>query len=329
MIDDSLESGLAVRTFEAANDRAGFAASATLSIQSLRWALDAASRWRGTASAAAPDAQEPIESERRDLDPDVPLPTAEELTVGVAETPYVTWIEAGITVEVLMGRGGWVAARRRARSWVLAGDAGMPLSAQRGISKWRDLLDGKDRHPIIQDSSQLTLLSGAAAVLVSALADHFHGSDRAEWVDAGSGWEVDDQPANPSGLVGGSFDDAGFSTASRVLAKNGLWVGALSGPGAFRRESFREPPVELASNLVMPGAAESPVRGRIAARCNLLRLSNHVWVLELEFVDGKRVWVRTTPERLLAACRRRVGVSEPTASGPIVPAVQFDESALV
>lgn len=327
-IDNALESGLAVRTFEAGTEHAGFAASTGLSLDSVRRALDAADRWRGLASTAAPDARESIENERRDLDPEMPLPTAEELTAGTVATPEAEWIEAGITVEVLVGSGGWVTVRRRNRSWAVAGGAGSRLLARRGFMKWNELMGDTVSHPKLPDSRPLTLLAGAAAVVVAALVAYSHGADSAEWAAAGPGWEVDDQPANPLGLVGGSFDDAGFPTSSRILARSGTWVGALRGPGTFRRGSFREPPVEQSSNLVMSAVGGGPVHGRIANRCNLLRLSADIWVLELDFVDGDKRWVRTTPQKLLTACCGRMGVSETTPFGPIVPAIQFEGLAL-
>ena len=165
-IDHANESGLAVRTFERGWDRAAFAASSGLSIDSLRWSLNAAEKLRGCASAMAPDPQESFESERRDLDPDVPLPTADELIDGIAARPEVEWVEAGVTVEVLVGCGGWVAARRRSRFWALIGNAGPRLVVQRGTTRWTDLLDATLRHPKPSESSQLSFLPGAAAVLV-------------------------------------------------------------------------------------------------------------------------------------------------------------------
>ena len=325
-IDGVLETGLAVRTLGDGGDRAGFAASSGLSIDSVRWAVDTAAGSSACASPAAPDHTQPIENERRDLDPDTRLPSAEELNAEVGSRSHVEWVEAGITVEILVGGSGWVAARRRNRVWALAGGATPELSAQRGIRGWKDVLKPHGPHPNSTDSSELTLLPGAAAVLVSALTEHFHGSEPAEWVGAGAGWEVEDQPSHPSGLVGGTFDDVGFATGSRQLAKGGIWVGALRGAGTFRRSSFREPPTEMASNLVVPSAPEGPAAGRIVRHCNLLRLSARVWVVELDFPNGEKTWARTTPQDLLDGCQGRMGVSELAAVGPIVPAIRLSVS---
>jgi hypothetical protein len=184
-------------------------------------------------------------------------------------------------------------------------------------------LSGIEAHPKSQGSIELVLLSDAAAVITASLVETFHGMDSLQWVEAGKGWSVADDPLDPRGLSGGSFDDVGFPAASRVLASDGLWVGGLGGPGTFRRASFREPPMESASNLIVAPGPAKPLHGLVARRCRLLRVSSNLWVLELDQPDGPR-WVRTDPEQLLAGCQERIGRAEVTPAGPIVPALRFE-----
>jgi nucleotide-binding universal stress UspA family protein len=328
-VDRALESGVAVRTSITGQPASGFAASSGLSEDVVRWAVAVAGRNRAMATVAAPEPSDAIAEERRDLDPDESLPTTGELIDRLQYQHEAEWVEAGTTVEVLVGASGWVAARRRHRVWALTWAPSRQLLAQRGISGWDRLLGGSvseaiPHHPNTRsDSGDIVLLPSAAAVVVSALVETFHGGD-SEWVEPGTAWDVIDVPVRSNGLVGGSFDDAGFPTAARVLAKNGVWVGGIRGPGTFRRVSFREPPRETASNLVMGGSPVNQIRGLIALRCHILRLSSDEWILELDLADASRKWVRSHPKALLAACRERMGGAIVTANGPIVPAMRFE-----
>jgi len=329
-IDRAFEAGTAVRTFASGRALAGFAASSGLSEEVVEWAVTTAGRNHGAANAAAPDASEVIPDERRDVDGDQPFPAADELSAGLMCRRDLDWIEAGTTAEVLVGLEGWIAARRRHRLWALVSGSDQRLLAQRGFRGWERLLDSSPdvltgiHHP--NAGSDLVLLPRAASVVVSALVEAFHGIS-AEWVDCGEAWDVIDDPANPDGLVGGSFDDAGFSTKTRTLAHAGVWVGGLRGPGTFRRPSFREPPRETPSNLVMRGGSSNELQGLVVRRCHLLPVSPDEWVLELDPVGSTRAWVRVLPRRLLASCRERDGGVIVTAEGPILPAIRFEGMA--
>jgi hypothetical protein len=328
-IDRAHESGLAVRTSHAGQDRSGFAAASGLSDDVVTWATTAANNSGAQVTAAAPGPKDSVPVERRDLDANVPLPTPDELTECLLAHPDADWVEAGTTLEVLVGAHGWVAVRRRNRFWALTSERWTGLLVQRGLRNWELLLDRSEdlpaveSHPNSLESTELVLLPDGAAVIVAALAESLREKDPSEWVDAGKAWEVVDDPLNSLGLAGGSFDDVGFPADSRVLATGGLWVGGPSGPGTFHRPSFREPPTESASNLVVAPGPTKPLRGLVAPQCRVLRLSASQWVLELQQPDGPR-WLRTGPGQLLAACADRMGGARATPAGPIVPALRFE-----
>jgi hypothetical protein len=100
--------------------------------------------------------------------------------------------------------------------------------------------------------------------------------------------------------------------------------------------SFREPPTESASNLVMSsGNGESVAfRATVALRCRVLRPSAELWVMELDLIapggggELERRWIRMKPQALLEACAARLGKSTVTSAGPIVPALRFDGLSL-
>jgi len=333
----AFESGLAVRVMQAGHDRAGFAASAGLGLDDVRWATDSALGHGAEAPAAEPRVSD-IDPERWDLDDQAPLPTEDRLTSAVLSRSTLSWIEAGTTVEVLIGADGWLAARRRHRIWSLADDGEPRLFAQRGFNGWEDHLvpDELDDPGAALNSSPagqtLILTPRAAAPIVAALVDAFHGAHAVPRGELGPGWAVADEPVGSGGLAGGSFDDAGFPAERRVLAAEGLWVDRLGGPGTYRRSSFRDPPTESASNLVMAGdeLASFPRTTAIARRCRVIRTSPVIWVLELELAAAPggrgeaRRWVRASPEALLACCRSRLGGAELTPQGPRVPFLLFE-----
>lgn len=331
-IDRALESGLAVRTWNAGQQAAGFAASSGLSIDSVRWAVGAAIGSHAQATTVSPGASDAILEERRDLDPEVTLPSDAELLEALDSHPDTHWVEAGTTVEILAGADGWITARRRHRFWALG--HGRSLMAQRGFNGWQRLL-GVDSvtprrlHPNETGPAGVVLRPDAAGVVVASLAERFHGSEPAEWVTPGSGWELIDDPIAPAGLAGGSFDDLGFPAARRVLCKDRLWVGGTTGPGTFWRSSFRDTPKESAANLTVLGDTDQPAGHCVARHCNLLRPSPNVWVLELDLNDAKRAWLRATPEAILAGCSTRLGGAVVTSLGPIVPALRFEGLELV
>jgi hypothetical protein len=332
------ESGIAVRVMSASRDRVGFAASSGLSPQIARWAASTAARSLVGAPGSVPRSGVDFESERWDLDAPSSLPGREELDTALLQRPWVQWVEAGITVEVILGAEGWLAVRRRDRLWALGGGPEPMLSAQRGFLGWERLLDRLNTpESTIHTQDQraldvLVLAPDAASPVATALVDRFHGPHALPGAPCGGGWDVIDDPGRRDGLAGGSFDDVGFPTSQRVLAKEGVWMGRLGGPGSFHRSSFREPPRESPTNLVMrPGESEAAPEGaKIARRCRVLKLSTEIWVLELESggFGGStglgRTFLKVRPTTLLAVCSSRLGGQIVTAGGAIVPCVVFE-----
>jgi hypothetical protein len=173
--DRVFESGLALRVFRAGQDRAGFAAATGLSTDVVRWAVDTACTYRAQASAWAPSPSDSVAVERWDLDAACSLPSDGDLSSGLSSRPHFEWIEAGTTVEVLIGAEGWLAARRRHRFWALHAGPGARLVAQRGFAGWEHLLDGPEDCDFARsraDSSKqdtLVLAPDAASSVVAAL----------------------------------------------------------------------------------------------------------------------------------------------------------------
>jgi hypothetical protein len=339
--DRAFESGLAVRVFGAHHDHAGFAAASGFSEEVVRWAVDTACAFHAQASASTPGASDSVAGERWDLDASAELPGEAALTDGLLTRPQIEWTEAGTTVEVLIGIGGWLAARRRHRLWALSAGSEARLSAQRGFEGWERMLDSSanDSPEFLSSSNDLEVLlltPDAAAPVVAALVAAFHGPGAVRVEAAGIGWRVSDEPIRHDGLAGGMFDDAGFPTTTRALADDGVWVGRLDGPGTFRRTSFREPPAESATNLCVPSGPDEILRNGVAVveRCRIFRPSSELWVMEIDLRDPsggggvERRWIRVKPQSLLAACAARVGRSMVTSSGPIVPVLRLEGLAI-
>jgi len=336
VLDQTHETGLAVRVMRVGHEHAGFASASGLSAEVVRWAVDKAGSFDARVPASSPGPSDSIHEARWDLDAESPRPAEDELASLLITHPNLEWIEAGTTLEVLIGAEGWFAARRRNRVWAL--DAGARLLAQRGFGGWERLLDDAFCEDSIDPNSNpgslgvLVLAPDAASSVVAALVEHFHGPGAVHSRGSGRGWSVTDEPNRPDGVAGGSFDDAGFPAVTRVLAIDGVWMGEIGGPGTLRRASFREPPTESATNLVVPpGETLSiPAGAAVARRCRVLRMSSELWVLELE-LNGRsgaggcvHGWVRVRPQALLDACASRLGGWKVTPSGPIAPWLLFE-----
>jgi len=325
----AIESGLAVRTADRGGEHAGFAASSGRDADALRWAADNADRSRGHSTAPMPGPSD-VDVDRWDLDEAAELPEEGALAEALLERPDLAWIEAGTTIESLVGPDGWRAVRRRHRIWSLSGGSGATLQAQRGFENWEARLDQAPASPAnskigtTTDRGALILTPRAAAPVVAALVKAFH-SGGLGGRGAGPGWSVSDDPKRPDGLAGGSFDDCGFPARRRILAESGVWVGNLVGAGAFWRTSFRDPPEENPSNLVMDGnrAQDGPNGRRTVQKCRVVRSSSKFWVLELGLGTGRHDWIRVEPQKLLSACAYQMGEPVVSAEGPIVASLVF------
>jgi hypothetical protein len=212
------------------------------------------------------------------------------------------------------------------------------LIAQRGFGSIDGLLNSACTEPEVAsgrrpvDFERLAMAPDAASAIVAALVERFHGPNRTRHSPAGPGWTLSDEPSRPDALSGGSFDDAGFQASKTVLAERGVLDGGLGGPGHYWRKSFRQPPMEGESNLVMPpGQPDDSLHGApLARRCRVLKMTSELWVLELGFKPSAAVaaagssWMRVNPVALLEACRSQLGGLKVTAGGPIVPGLLFE-----
>ncbi len=336
LIAQVFESGIAVRAFPRRGDRAGFGASSGLTSEAVRWVVDTACSGRDRVTASTPSSSNLPAGDRWDLDR-VPPPIDElALIESLANFPQVRWAEEGTTVEILVGLDGWLAGRRRHRFWACRDGGQTRLAAQRGTVGWDKLLDTLCAHQTSGlangggSERGLILTPDAAAPLVAALVARMHMSADGAGEALGAGWSLNDDPLRNDGLTGGSFDDAGFPSGLKPLAVDGIWVGQLNGPGHLRRASYREPPTDSATNLVMEsqGATSQATHDLIATSCRVIKASDQLWVLELGSTEsgakntGKR-WLRINPEALVGSCSARLGAQVVTASGPIVPSLRF------
>lgn len=337
----SIESGIAIRVFTSHLEGAGFAAASGFSRDAARWVLDRAVARGSVVSGVSPDTEGIERGDTWDLDPVQFVPPRSELLTEMGESPSVDWIEGGTTAEVLVGTTGWLAVRRRHRVWGLVGTGTARIIAGRSLAGWREARSRSEVESAnalagrLPASQTVTLLPEASAPIVQAAVGWAHLGEPSKDIAGGSGWSVEDDPLHPEGLSGGVLDDAGFTAAPRVLAREGDLVGRLSGPGTLRRRSFREPPRAAPSNITMPAGLELENRplGEVADKCRLIPLSPELWVLDLEILSGngmprRRAYVRVRPAELLGGCARRIGEPQITGSGPIVPSLVFDRLRL-
>ena len=341
----ALETGIAIRTLRSLEDGAGFAAASGLSHEVATWVLDRALEREMRVSAESPELLMSIPPSSSDLDPDHALPARGELIGALDRNPMLRWLEAGTTIEVLVGPSGWRMVRRRQRVWAMLNNARTRLLARRGLNRWQDPLErvsarhnlGKAGHNRTLQS--LVFLPEAASPIVSALTVAFHTAKAPSNIQGGTGWTLDDDPLRSDGLAGGTFDDAGFPAERLSLAVEGRKVGGIHGPGALRRRSFREPPLPAPSNLTIPSGEPLGDLGdcAVAESTRVIRTHPDLWVLELELSptvgqsekNGSRGYVRLSPRELLERCEARLGEQGVTAEGPIIPALRFVELPLV
>jgi len=121
----------------------------------------------------------------------------------------------------------------------------------------------------------------AAAEIVERLVVLLHGPDSEEGREVGPGWVVADEPDRPDALRGGEFDDAGFATATTVLADGRGTVSRLAGPGHLLRGSYRDRPSPSAMHLVVepPPSAIAPT-WRVS-HLRIVPIEPRVWALRV------------------------------------------------
>ena len=263
--------------------------------------------------------------------------------------PARLWFEVASTCETWASGGRTLGSRRRARGWALLdpgpGVAGSPGPRILAARSWNDL-DSRDwvRTELDRPTGELprtepssgrvgVLLSPeAAATLVLALVRAVPPDGVT--VEVGQGFRVRDAPDEPAALFGGLFDDLGFPTRPTLVADGCRLLDFLSGPGHYRRPSFRDVPVCQPANLIVePPDGEAPPNCLRVHRLTIHPLAPDRWVLE---VDG--IWwsegaprgavspgfIAAAPRELLARCVAGVGQPFGSHRGVRTPALLFD-----
>jgi hypothetical protein len=321
-VSDSIETGCAMRWVDRGASVPLHAAIVGTSGAELDRAVRAATVDHDADMGTFADERLELPDERFDLDPTSKEPEAAGLSERMRGAPWVEWVELGVTVEVLVGSGGWIAVRARTRSSALV-SGGARLLACRGF----DVLSELEKPEVSAEprGQSLVLAPSAAAAVVTRLVPFAHGPAPGLGRTVGSAWTISDEPRDPRGLAGGEFDDAGFPTQSRALAREGRIVAGIDGPGCYWRRSFRDLPRSLPSTLVVDGvdASTRSEPGEMIQDCRVLPLGRRTWVLEL---PGTRLgYLRIDPDSLLRGCTGVVGVPEMTAEGVITPGLIFDD----
>ncbi len=339
------EEGIAVRLADSAG-RWSFGASSGGGTASLLWAIEAARRsgpigggsddprvWGAGDGRFRSDVDEaPPPDQTALLDwLDAALGTLARSRSRVEGGSPSGWIEAGRTVEILVGHGGLATLRSRTRIWAMgSADRGRPprtLAARRLASLSTDgwAEPDVDRAPVVGEGigpPRPVLFEGRAACeLVRYLATVVHGKGASLGTPVGPGWRVADDPRDPEGLAGGSFDDTGFSTTRRVLSDGRQVVGTLEERGHSWRPSFRDPPETLFTTLSIPGErGEIPPKARRIGFLRVHRLTPARWVLE---TPGP-TYVEADPRDLVRRCLAAFGPPRRLLPGVSAPSLLFD-----
>lgn len=325
----ALESGVAARVWTERDSTAGFAAAAGFSRAATATVVNRALEGASIVASDSPEPGSGIDAERWDVDATEPSVSRGTVDSVFAQSPLLDALELGTTVEVLVGPGGWFAARRRQRAWVIRSGPGPRLAARRGFKDWVDLSTIPDvlEPATVQRPGRRSLLlrPHAAAPIISALTSRYFVDPEPPEIRGGEGWSLSDDPIRVDGLAGGTFDDAGFPSHPRELVVGGRPTGSIWGPGTLWRRSFRQPPTPGASNLNMPGPVADPSKppAAWASSSRLLPLNSDVWVLSLE-IEGMKAHVRLEPQQWMARITGMVGNEEVTTDGPILRSVLME-----
>lgn len=366
------EDGTAIRFQPADGSAIRFAAASGCSSNSLRWAAANASPLKAKSAAGGGESWRGGPVEEEDHDPVDRLPSPAEMGVWLARArsrlsealaeagpvePGACWAEVAATVESLVADGGLSSSRARLRGWAMAGlrsqDPALPTPrplfvASRSWSGldgagWADLAASRWLRAGARAGQRQALLPvlftpEAASWLIPALVRAMNGRVETCGAPVGPGWEVTDDPLAADALFGGRVDDAGFDTRRRVLADGIRVIGPLTGPGSFRRPSFRDPPQPLPAHLSVSPGEDRPFRkGLIVSEVALHRLPDGFWVLECDgallrgdepalLVRGGRI--RTSPGQMVQRCAARIGPARASQRGTSSPALLFDGLAV-
>lgn len=170
-------------------------------------------------------------------------------------------------------------------------------------------------------------------MLILALATALRDSGQTEPIPVGTGFCVAEDPHDPRGLAGGTFDDAGFPTRYKVLADGHFASVAPRGAGDLRRDSFRDPPRPAFGTLVVADGEETlPDQGIVVDGLRIHRTAPDHWVLEIDGIlvgDGPRFEKGYTAIHPLSWVRRirgAVGEARACPNGVVAPTLLIDGS---
>ena len=342
------EDGIAARAVRLHDGAHGFAASAGTDRVALEWVVEQALRASVPSNGAewADGAGHPL----LDREPAPLIPSAKdlsgwlELALGTAASAGVTvrsaWVEAALTTETIAAHGGLLASRHRSRVWALGVAERRPrILGARALDEldscyWaRSVRVPQERsHRVILPLERPALFyPEAAASLVTALVRAVQSAGDEQVPEIGPGWRVSDDPTEPRGLVGGSFDDAGFPASRRLLWDDARVVGRTDGVGHYRRASYRDPPSPMATTLVVepkPGEIEDRAIHVEAVRVH--PVDSAVWILEMSGRESgggagfRDAMLEVKPLELLRRCRAAVGEPRWFPQGIVTPAVFFE-----
>jgi hypothetical protein len=363
------EDGVALRARSRRYGTTAFAACSGFNADYLRRELDLAGQegggpnagegelWPRAAGGASIDREEPLE---------LPEPSALEAWLEQAREsmqesrgrrrvppPADSRLEVAVVCETWVTEGVALGSRSRRRAWAMARPAAdaddvaprpIVVAARRWddlpIEGWRTILDdrwiGGAKGDRVSSAGPLPVLFNpeCAAVLSRALVRAIEASDPDRRRRVASVWKVVDDPTDPDALFGGSFDDAGFPTARKVLWHRGRSSGRLRGAGHFRRPSFRDLPGTLPSHLVVEVSSGGlPDRVLLVTRLSLHPFAPDRWGLELDgavldqghpVVTVRRGFVSTSPGELAEQCVASVGPQRNSHLGVRTAALLFD-----
>jgi hypothetical protein len=127
----------------------------------------------------------------------------------------------------------------------------------------------------------------------------------------------------PEAVVGGPFDDTGFTADRLVLADGRRVLAVPRGPGRRRRPSFREPPVDRAVNLTFRPWGAWDGTGWLARAARIQAVGRR-WAVVLDATKAEKgrpvgtwgaVLVRARPETWVASCQAVVPPFRRTPEG--------------
>jgi len=362
------DEGLAMRATTREGNELAFAASTGSELPSFRWVIE---RGRSSESDGSCEAGWPTDRTELLLDGEgeAGLPSADELSSWLSQARAVletgparpqhleSWVEVAHTVESWVADGGLRASRTRTRGWALyrtrepwAGDRASKrvLVAHRHWSQlptdgWRSVLDDRrlpERPPEPPPTGKVPVLFNpeCSALLVQALVRSLHSDESARRAVVGAAWNVTNDPTGDGALFGGTFDDAGFPTKRTLLSDGRRCLGAVEGRGNYRRPSFRDRPVALPSQLVIPPGDSGPPDSCVLATALGLQVTEpDRWVLRIDgalLTDGhpgpvlRACFASVSPVDLVRRCVAAVGPARPSHLGVETPGLVFDNLVL-